>query len=180
MNWFRKISDNKPGWAPPSVLNLKDLEFNMPDNKTDPKPLDRKNWLVLALAYAEPSGLSSMGLQKTLFLIGTNLPEVGNDYYKFEAGPYGPYAKVIFQDADLLMNKGLVFTRASDPQYPDVQDYRVTPTGNAMRYGMRVSPTARVYLRILLDWVNSSSSTRVNQAVLAAFPKYGPHRVFHN
>ena len=153
----------------------------MSDNNIAPKPLDRKDWLVLALAYAEPSGLTSTRLQKTLFLIGVNLPaEVGADFYRFESGPYGPYSKAIFQDASLLMNEGLVFTRTSEPQYPGIPDYRVTVTGNALHYEMRVSPTARTYLRILLDWVNSIGGTSVNQAILAAFPKYGLHRVFHD
>jgi uncharacterized protein YwgA len=71
--------------------------------------MNRQDWTLLAVSFAESSGISPVRLQKSLFILGQELPsEVGNDFYQFSAYNYGPFSKQIYLDAERLAIDGYI------------------------------------------------------------------------
>ena len=65
----------------------------------------RSDWTLLAICAGGFRGLSPVQLQKTLFLLGKQLPEaVTADFYDFQAYHYGPFDRTVYVDAERLSN----------------------------------------------------------------------------
>ena len=54
--------------------------------------MERKEWVLLALFAAEAYRLQPVQLQKSLFLLGQNVKDVGTSYYDFMPFHYGPFS----------------------------------------------------------------------------------------
>src|SRR4051794_25370784 len=73
--------------------------------------MEKKDWLLLVLAAAKKNGLTPVQLQKSLFLIGAEIPEsIRNGFYNFVQCDYGPSDKAIYADAQTLEAAALIRT----------------------------------------------------------------------
>ena len=71
--------------------------------------MEKRDWLLLALAAAKTKGLTPVQIQKSLFLFGENMSGIGGSrFYKFVPYNYGPFDKRIYSDAEALETEGLV------------------------------------------------------------------------
>lgn len=141
--------------------------------------MERRDWTLLVISVAGTAGLSPVQLQKSLFLIGENLPkEVGESFYKFEPYDYGPFDARIYEDARLLTLEGLVAT--SSVAGKDWVYYRVTPKGDeaARRISTGVSPQALDYVKKVVAWVQHLSFVELITAIYRAYPQYQVNSVF--
>ena len=71
--------------------------------------MNRNDILVAALACAEGKPLTPAQLQKAMFLIAKNAPQLVNDgpNYNFVPYDYGPFDKAVYDEAAVLRASGL-------------------------------------------------------------------------
>jgi hypothetical protein len=68
--------------------------------------MERKHWTLLVLAAAGGDPLTPVQLQKTLFLLEKERPEVsGRNYYRFTPYAYGPFDSRVYADAEILASE---------------------------------------------------------------------------
>ena len=110
--------------------------------------MERKFWTLFVVNAAGPLGLSSTQLQKSLFLVGQNLPtEVGDPFYNFTFYDCGPFDSAIYVDAHTLAQEGLVEIKLVAGQ--NQVNYAATPEGQQVaRSVVTISP--RVVRKIYL------------------------------
>src|SRR6266568_3645095 len=100
--------------------------------------MDRQTWLLIALDFAGSRALSPAQLQKSLFLLGRELPEkLGtSEFYSFRPYNYGPFCKQIYEDAEWFAEKGFVsISQTFGRQY---SEYAITPQGHTRAAQFRI------------------------------------------
>lgn len=142
--------------------------------------MERRNWALLVIDEAGASGLSPLQLQKSLFLIGRNLPtDVGDSYYEFVPYNYGPFDSRVYSDAQYLVNQELV--QMAQVAGRNWSYYIITPLGHEMAQHIReseVSERAAKYITTLVSWVQSLSFAQLLSAIYKAYPEYKAKSVF--
>ena len=89
--------------------------------------MNRKDYLLLVVAAAGSTPLTPVQLQKSLFLVKENLPEIPVPFYEFEPYDYGPFDVEVYSDADSLASEGLLLSVRSP--LGNWIDRAVTPGG---------------------------------------------------
>lgn len=142
--------------------------------------MDRRHWPLLVIDEAGPSGLSPLQLQKSLFLIGRNLPgEVSNSYYDFIPYNYGPFDARVYSDAQSLINSDLI--RAVQVSGRNWAYYTIAPPGHDVAQYVRnseVSERASQYITTVVAWVQSLTFAQLLAAIYKAYPEYKAKSVF--
>jgi uncharacterized protein YwgA len=142
-------------------------------------PLDRSEWLLLALRSARRHRLTAVKLQKSLFVLGERRGEaVGDDYYQFRPYHYGPFSADIYHDADSLANKGLLQVDTSRGQ--SMREYVLTEEGEraADASARRAPKMAREYLEAVVAWAQPLRFDELVRAVYEAFPETRINSIF--
>ena len=141
--------------------------------------MQRKDWVLLALAAANGEMVSPVQLQKSLFLIGENLPEyVGEDYYRFTPYHYGPFDSSVYDDALTLRDEGLVMVApSSEGRW---HEYAATSAGvaEAQRLRAELPAPAAKYVETLVRWIHGLSFEDLLRAVYSAYPHMRVASVF--
>ena len=143
--------------------------------------MKRENWTLIAICSAKNRGLSPVQLQKTLFLMGQELPqEVGYPYYNFVPYNYGPFDAQIYTDAESLAKQGLVAIESSSAKR--WSKYLATSFGlkSAEQIKQEVSPCALQYLQTVIDWVQDLSFQQLVRAIYKKYPQYRANSVFQD
>ena len=141
--------------------------------------MQRSDILLMAVATAGDSGLSPVQLQKTLFLVGqSGLDAVPSDFYAFEPYNYGPFSKLVYEDADSLAQQGLV-GRASVPGQTWAK-YVITGKGEQRSREVEAETKAplREYIGRVVAWVQDLSFNELLRSVYKAYPDYRRNSVF--
>lgn len=141
--------------------------------------MNRRDWVLLALAAAPDRRLQPVQLQKSLFLVSQKLDaaELG-EFYEFEPYDYGPFCSAIYDDADCLAREGLI---EIVPQ-PRVRwrEYVATAAGDARAHEAEseAAPDAVEYLRRAVEWTTHLSFVELIRAIYAHFPEFKANSVF--
>jgi hypothetical protein len=138
----------------------------------------RQSWLLGALRAAN-RGLTTIQLQKSLFLLGERRKAaVGSDFYSFEAYNYGPFCRDVYDDADLLMAAGLVQLDMSSGR--SLREYQLTPEGRARADQVvgELPAEAVAYLAKVVAWAQSLTFNDLIRSVYDAFPDMRKNSVF--
>jgi hypothetical protein len=138
--------------------------------------MERKDWALLAISFAGGRGLSPVQLQKSLFLLGKELPaEVGDGFYDFIPYNYGPFDRAVYVDANKLSEDGLVNIAERS-----LKEYSPTPLGLqcASLLEGAASPRARAYLQQIVKWTQSLSFSQLVRAIYDRYPEYRQNSVF--
>ena len=118
--------------------------------------MEKKDWLLLVLAAAKKKGLTPVQLQKSLFLIGAEIPEsIRNGFYNFVQCDYGPSDKAIYADAQTLKSAALIRTGHKATR----RRYFIASAGErqAKELASEISKRAVAYLRDVVAWCTSLS-----------------------
>lgn len=142
--------------------------------------MERTHWTLLVIAEAGSSGLSPLQLQKSLFLIGKNLPaEVGDSFYEFIPYNYGPFDPQIYSDAQRLTVEGLIQTiRVAGRSW---SSYTITPLGQERANHIKeteLNERASKYVTSVVKWVQSVSFAQLLSAIYQKYPEYKAKSVF--
>lgn len=141
--------------------------------------ITKKEWTLLAIAAAQGRTLSPVQLQKSLFLLGQQMPkEVGAGFYRFIPYNYGPFDSAIYSDASDLEREGLIAITPADGQ--NWKRYSITSAGieRAQSLRARVPDTAEKHLAALVGWIKSISFQDLLRAVYAKYPQFAIKSVF--
>lgn len=141
--------------------------------------MNRKDWTLLVLAAAKGKPLTPVQLQKTLFLLGQQLPDAtSGDYYRFTPYHYGPFDSTVYDDARDLRDEGLaVITQSSRGRW---SEYAATPATieEAGRVRQEIDAKVASYIEKLVEWVQSLSFEDLLRSVYAAYPEMKERSVF--
>jgi len=144
-----------------------------------PMPLSRSEWTLLTIASAEGRPLTPVQLQKSLFLLGRELPAaVGPDFYQFEPYDYGPFDATIYRDAEALAEQGLIDIQPAP--HARYNQYRATLQGleQATALKRRAPVQAVTYLSTIVEWARSLTFPELVRAIYARYPEYRSRSVF--
>ena len=140
---------------------------------------ERKEWTLLAIYCANEDGLSPAQLQKSLFLLGKNLPDaVGDNYYQFTPYGYGPFDQTIYFDAEQLSRDGLISINYTESRkWPK---YFITSKGKEYAESLKQKTENKVtdYLYAVIKWAQSLTFQELIRAIYHAFPKFKSNGVF--
>jgi len=139
--------------------------------------VNREDWILLALHFGGPTGLSPVQLQKSLFLLRMEVPEVRADYYEFIPHNYGPFSKQIYEDAEQLGARGLVAIER-DPQSLAISKITAAGELRVAEIARDASPRARDYLRSAVEWTQKQTFSGLVRAIYAKYPDYRINSVF--
>jgi len=140
----------------------------------------REDWLLVALAAAEGAPLTPVQLQKSLFLLGQELPDaVGEDFYAFRPYNYGPFSSAVYADADRLADEGLVRIDRMEPGR-NWAVYSATPEGveRALALSNGLPGQAVEYLRSAVGWTRKLTFSQLVSAIYARYPEQRANSVF--
>lgn len=142
--------------------------------------MKKKEWTLLAIYHADREGLSPVQLQKSLFLLGKNLPgAVGNNYYQFIPYNYGPFDQTIYFDAEALSENWLIsISYIHGRKWPQ---YFITSKGKEqVEKTLKKKTTKEVitYLAAVVKWVRSLTFQELLRAIYHAFPEFKSNSVF--
>ena len=138
--------------------------------------LKRRDWALLAIAAARGERLEPVHLQKALFLLGKELPDaVGPDFYVFAPYHYGPFDKLVYEDAEALAAEGLV-----DIERPwRWSEFAATPAGLEAAARLRAEqPAASAYLARVVEWARRLTFQQLVRAIYANYPDFKVNSVF--
>jgi uncharacterized protein len=140
--------------------------------------MERKSWTLLAISFADETGLSPVQLQKCLFLLGEERrSKVGREFYKFSAYNYGPFSKLVYEDAEVLASEGLVLIDRPAGSYAT---YRITPRGadKARQIHGEADAPSVGFLKGAVEWAQPLSFSELVQSIYNKFPQYRANSVF--
>ena len=126
--------------------------------------MDRQDWILTVTAIAQEPGLDSAQLQKSLFLLGEELPQlVGADYYRFYPYKYGPFDPAVYSDWCSLRDERLV-------QGHDT--ITATPAGRQKACSLleELPDEVLAYLDAIVEWVQERSFQELCDAIYAKYP----------
>lgn len=140
--------------------------------------LTRKDWTLLAVEAAGVQGLSPVQLQKTLFLLGKEMPEaVGNAFYQFQPYHYGPFDHGVYADAEQLAKAGEV--EITHRKGENWNRYVITRDGTVRAsFVKREAPAAFEYVCRLVEWVHGQTFQSLVTAIYAKYPEMRKNSVF--
>ncbi len=141
--------------------------------------MNASEWTLAAIALAGDAGLSPVQLQKTLFLLGTELPDVvGGAFYNFRKYDYGPFAREIYADAEDLAAQG--FVRVARVPGQSWNQYQITDGGRkyAEELMRHAPPRGVTYLRDVVRWAQGLSFETLVREIYKKYPEYRENSVF--
>ena len=140
--------------------------------------MEKRDWLLLALHFAGARGLSPVQLQKSLFLLAMEVPEVRQDFYEFVPHNYGPFSKQIYLDAEVLDDNGCA---AIEP-HGSYSQYLITEAGRehlkAIEKRGGFSERAYNYLSDAVGWTQRQGFSSLVRAIYKKYPAYRVNSVF--
>ena len=143
--------------------------------------MDAKNLVMAALAPANGGTHTPVQVQKLLFLVDRNIPEIiGGPHFEFEPYDYGPFDKAVYDILRDLAAEGLV--EISEEPGRRWKRYRLTDAGQEIGELVlnKISEKGREYIRQLSTFVRSLTFDQLVSAIYKAYPEMKVNSVFGN
>ncbi len=140
--------------------------------------MDRKDWVLLALAAAPEKTLQPVQLQKSLFLVWKRIHGIKDEFYSFTPYHYGPFSKEVYHDADQLATEGMVLVI---PQFgTSWSKYSLSSEGEKRVDILKgvADPQVSEYLAKAVQWAAKLSFRQLVSAIYEAYPDYRANSVF--
>ena len=142
---------------------------------------NKQDWTLLAIAAADEKGMSPVHLQKTLFLLGREMPhEVGGLFYHFKPYHYGPFDRAIYEDAEQLAREG--FVEINQRPGENWNRYSITEDGRKQADFVKrhASPGAVEYLERIVEWATRQNFQQLVTAIYEKYPEMRANSVFQS
>lgn len=138
--------------------------------------MERRDWVLAALDAADGEPLTPIQLQKSLFLLGKERPQVARRrFYKFTPYSYGPFDSSIYHDAQSLSDEGLITISQPDS---GTREYRTTAAGSKAARSLDLKPDARGNLRRIVSHVTSLTFRELVSEIYKRYPSTRIRSVF--
>jgi hypothetical protein len=143
--------------------------------------MTRRELLLAVLAAAEGAQYTPVQIQKALFLLSKNMPELVGNGPKFNFVPYdyGPFDIEVYNEANMLKAQGLanISPSGSGGRW---NTYAVSPSG--LEKGKRILeklPTAKLsYIKRVSVWVLSLDFGSLVKSIYDAYPEMKVNSIF--
>jgi uncharacterized protein YwgA len=143
------------------------------------KMLQRKDWVLAALAEATNGQLSPVQVQKVMFLFkeGARKHLSPDQFYEFVPYHYGPFSPDIYYDLETLERRGWVQILRSE--LGKRNSYLITPDGRAEADRIRAEQRrAYAYMGSLSRWVMSKSFPALLRYIYRRWPEFRRNSIF--
>lgn len=141
--------------------------------------MNRRDAVLAVLAAADGNGYGPAQLQKALFLVSTNAPEVFDEgaAFRFKPYDYGPFDKGVYDAADALASEGLCSVSRASNGY---RTYSATEEGRAagQRLLACLDEQKRGYIEEVSRWVRSLSFAQLVKSIYDAYPETRENSIF--
>lgn len=141
--------------------------------------MKRRYITLLVIGSASEEGLSPIQIQKSLFIIGqSHLRGLPPNFYSFYPYNYGPFCEQVYQDADSLVEDGLVFKVPVSGQ--SWFRYIITAEGRkkVKEIKGKINHELDNYIKKTVEWVSSLAFNELLRAIYAKYPQYSLNSVF--
>jgi hypothetical protein len=140
-----------------------------------------QDWTLLVIAANGGRPIEPVQLQKSLFLIGRNVPlkRLGvAEFYQFSPYDYGPFCSKVYEDAEQLERDGLVYI--ARPPFTRFNMYSPTDRGIARAKALRSALPASTseYLQKVVAWTTELTFNQLVSSIYDAFPEMRANSVF--
>lgn len=140
--------------------------------------MKRRDVLLAVLSLASCDGYSPVQIQKTLFLVDRNCPELfdDEDKYNFQPYDYGPFDKKIYEDIEEIAVEG----DAIVTNQWRFKNYKVTETGEEKGQSIfkNMPESDRDYIKKVSEIVRKMSFTQLVSAIYKAYPEMKANSIF--
>ena len=142
--------------------------------------MKREELLLAVLAAARGRAYQPVQIQKAMFLLNQNVPDLitGGDGYNFEPYDYGPFDKQVYKDAETLSGFGLVEVTPA----PSGRWKRYAVSGEGLECGeallQDLSKEHRKYIEDISKWVRSLGFNQLVKSVYDAYPEMKKNSIF--
>jgi|SRR3989338_5691356 len=142
--------------------------------------MDKYKIVLAVLATSRGKVYTPVQIQKSLFLIDKNIPEmVQGPHFDFQPYAYGPFDKNIYNILDELAQKDLVEIIESGRNW---KKYRLTQNGQEL--GQKalesIDKKSREYIHNISNFVLSLSFAQLVSAIYKAYPEMKKNSVFRD
>jgi uncharacterized protein len=139
----------------------------------------RQEIVLAALAPARGAGHSPVQVQKLLFLLDREIPDmIGGPYFNFMPYNYGPFDKSVYDELEALAADNFVAAVSQGAW----RRFCLTPAGqdHGDRLLNALVPSAREYIVRASEFVRSQSFASLVAAIYKAYPEMKENSVFQN
>lgn len=141
--------------------------------------MNRREAVLAVLAAADGNGYGPAQLQKAVFLLSKNAPDLidEGDGFRFAPYDYGPFDKRVYDAADHLASEGLCSINRS---YNGFRTYAATESGRETgRAILDVLPEEkRKYIVDVSKWVRSLGFAQLVKSIYEAYPEMRKNSIF--
>ncbi len=141
--------------------------------------MHRRDALLAIIGSANGLPFSPVQLQKAVFLIDQNLPQLFDDEFRFNFAPYdyGPFDREVYVESGVLELAELVSSGRSPNGYTE---YAVTDAGLARAGELKalMDDGSRAYIERVVAWVRSLSFAKLVKSIYEAYPEMRANSVF--
>lgn len=140
--------------------------------------MTKRELALAALSPAKGAWHTPVQVQKLLFLIERQRPDIVTEGPHFEFLPYhyGPFDKGVYEELEALCTSGLVQTRQSGAW----KSFALTETGekSGTEFLDQLDPATRTFVEKTSAFVRSQSFSGLVSAIYKAFPEMKVNSVF--
>lgn len=142
--------------------------------------MDRKSLLLAALASGGGAAYTPVQVQKLLFLIQKNLPDIviSTDKFDFKPYDYGPFDKEVYAECELLEKEGLLETLTVSGR--TWKTYKLSESGcqSGQASLSCLPPSEKKYIQKLSAFVRQLSFSELVSVIYKTYPEMRSNSVF--
>jgi uncharacterized protein len=141
--------------------------------------LERRDWLLVALAEAANGQLSPVQIQKAMFLFreGARQQLPQDQFYEFVPYHYGPFSADIYYDLEALERRDLVEILRSETGRR--RSYIITPDGRARAEAIRAEARRPyAYIGNLTRWIARKPFPDLLRYIYRRWPEFRRNSIF--
>ncbi len=142
--------------------------------------MNRRDLVLAVLASSEGRPYTPVQLQKAIFLITKNVPDIVDDGpgFNFEPYDYGPFDSGVYLEADNLSRAGSAVIAPSG--YGRWNTYAATDAG--LKPGTDIlnglQEEIRQYIKDISTWVRAQSFSSLVKSIYQAYPETAANSIF--
>ena len=142
--------------------------------------MNRQDLLLAVLAAAEGQAYQPVQLQKALFLLSQNIPEVVCDGPGFGFVPYdyGPFDSDVYAEAQRLKAAGLAEIGPSTQGRWSAYSASHDGVTRGREVLGRLTPAQREYIEEVSSWVRRLSFAALVKSIYEAYPEQRANSIF--
>ena len=141
--------------------------------------MHRRDALLAIMGSANGLSFSPVQLQKAVFLVDQNLPQLFDAGSRFNFAPYdyGPFDREVYAESGALELAALVSSGRGANGYVE---YAVTDAGLARATALKATMdhVTRDYIERVVAWVRSLSFAKLVKSIYEAYPAMRANSVF--